>query len=135
MMQPRLKHFGWGWEGEGLTSAEETFVFERIEQRFGPLADGELKPPRLEDLKLESPRLSPAASLPFCSTALYDRAAHTYGKSFPDYVRGLVGDYSNAPDVVAYPRTEEEVAACSIGRAAPRRPTSSSTTWASWAST
>ena len=34
MMQPRLKHFGWGREGEGLTSAEETFVFERVEQRF-----------------------------------------------------------------------------------------------------
>ena len=111
MMQPRLKHFGWGREGEGLTSAEETFVFERIEQRFGPLADGEVKPPRLEDLKIETPRLNPPASLPFCSTALYDRAAHTYGKSFPDYVRGLVGDYSNAPDVVAYPRTEEEIVA------------------------
>ena len=110
-MQPRLKHFGWGREGEGLTSAEETFVFERIEQRFGPLADGVVKPPRLEDLKLESPCLNPPASLPFCSTALYDRAAHTYGKSYPDYVRGLVGDYSNAPDVVAYPRTEEEIVA------------------------
>jgi alkyldihydroxyacetonephosphate synthase len=80
-------------------------------QRFGPLDDGEVQPPRLEDLKLETPRLNPPASLPFCSTALYDRAAHTYGKSFPDYVRGLVGDYSNAPDVVAYPRTEEEIAA------------------------
>ena len=86
-------------------------MFERIERRFGPLADGEIKPPRLEELKLESPRLSPPASLPFCSTALYDRAAHTYGKSFPDYVRGLVGDYSKAPDVVAYPRTEEEIVA------------------------
>ena len=111
MMQPRLKHFGWGREGEGLTSAEEAFVFERIEQQFGPLADSELKPPRLEDLKLELPRLNPPTSLPFCSTALYDRAAHTYGKSFPDYVRGLVGDYSSAPDVVAYPRTEEEILA------------------------
>ena len=60
---------------------------------------------------MKSPRLNPPASLPFCSTALYDRAAHTYGKSFPDYVRGLVGDYSNAPDVVAYPRTEEEIVA------------------------
>ena len=26
-------------------------------------------------------------------------------------MRGLVGDYSNAPDVVAYPRTEEEIVA------------------------
>ena len=38
MIQPRLKHFGWGREGEGLTSAEEAFVLGRIEQQFGPLA-------------------------------------------------------------------------------------------------
>ena len=41
----------------------------------------------------------------------YDRAAHTYGKSYPDYVRALLGDYDCAPDVVAYPRNEAEVAA------------------------
>ena len=111
MTQPRLKHFGWGREGESLTPAEEAFVLARIEQLFGPLAEGKVKPPRLEDIELAPPRLDPPPSLPFCSTAVYDRAAHTYGKSFPDYVRGLVGDYSNAPDVVAYPRTEEEVAA------------------------
>ena len=110
MTQPRMKHFGWGYEGDGLTSAEKAFVLGSIEHQLGPLADGEVKPPRLEDLKLRSPRLNPPASLPFCSTGLYDRAAHTYGKSFPDYVRGLVSDYSNAPDIVAYPRTEEEVA-------------------------
>src|SRR5208282_98332 len=89
MTQPRLKHFGWGREGEGLTPAEQAFVFGRIEQQVGPPADGEVKPPRLEDIKLEPPRLDPPASLPFCSTSHYDRAAHTYGKSFPDYVRGL----------------------------------------------
>ena len=89
MTQPRLKHFGWGREGEGLTPAELAFVLGRIEQRFGPPAGGEVKPPRLEDIKLEPPRLEPPASLPFCSTALYDRAAHAHGKSFPEYVRGL----------------------------------------------
>ena len=109
-MQPRLKHFGWGRE-RAFDAAEEGFVFGRIERLFGTPADREVKPPRLEDIKLAFPRLVPPVSLPFCSTALYDRAAHTYGKSFPDYVRGLVGDYSNAPDVVAYPRTQEEVAA------------------------
>jgi alkyldihydroxyacetonephosphate synthase len=88
MTQPRLKHFGWGREGEGLTRDEEAFVLGRIEQWFGSLAEGEVKLPELDDLKLESPRINPPASLPFCSTALYDRAAHTYGKSFPDYVRG-----------------------------------------------
>src|SRR5262245_25083675 len=54
MTQPRLKHFGWGREGEGLTPDEEAFVLGRIEQRFGPLAEGGVKPPRLDDLKLES---------------------------------------------------------------------------------
>ena len=77
MIQPRLKHFGWGREGEGLTSAEEAFVLGRIEQQFGPLAHDEVKPPRLEDLKIESPRLNPPPSLPFCSTALYMTVQHT----------------------------------------------------------
>ena len=111
MTQRRLKHFGWGRESEGLTPAEEAFVLGRLEHLIGTPADREVKPPRLEDIKLEPPRLIPPASLPFCSTALYDRAAHTYGKSFPDYVRGLIGDYGNAPDVVTYPRAEEDVAA------------------------
>ena len=109
-MQLRMKYFGWGREGESLTAAEEAFVLERIEQQLGRLADRYVKPPRLEDLKLEPPRLNLPASLPFCSTGLYDRASHTYGKSFSAYVRELVSDFSNAPDIVAYPRTEEEVA-------------------------
>src|ERR1700729_3704110 len=111
MTLARLKHFGWGREGEGLTSSEEAYVLGRIEQRFGRSADGEVKPPQLEDIKLDPPQLDPPPSLPYCSTGHYERAAHTYGKSFPDYVRGLVGDYRSAPDVVAYPRSEEEVAA------------------------
>ena len=106
MTLARLKHFGWGREGEGLTPPEEAYVLERIEQRFGRSADGEVKPPRLDDIKLEQHRLDLPASLPFCSTEHYHRAAHTFGKSVPDYARGLVGDYRSAPDVVAYPRTE-----------------------------
>jgi len=39
------------------------------------------------------------------------RAAHTYGKAFRDVVRALRGDLSNAPDVVAHPATEADVAA------------------------
>ena len=111
MTLPRLKHFGWGREGEGLTADETAFVLGRIETRFGPAAESEVKPPGLEDIKLEPPRLTVPPSLPFCTTEHYDRAAHAHGKSFPEYVRGLLGDYSSAPDVVAYPRTEADVAA------------------------
>ena len=56
--------------------------------------------------------MAPPASLAaFCSGERYDRVAHTYGKSYPDYVRAMLGDYDSAPDVVAYPRNEAEISA------------------------
>ena len=59
-----------------------------------------------------TPRAKPPASLSaFCTSERYDRAAHAYGKSYPDYVRAMLGDYACAPDVVAYPRNEQEIAA------------------------
>ena len=43
------------------------------------------------------------------TTGGYDRAAHTYGKSYADYARTLARDFSPAPDVVAFPATESDV--------------------------
>ena len=110
--EARLKHFGWGREGEGASAEEEVFARGRAAQRFGGLPSDEVAPPRLEDIKLHPPRLKPPASLEaIASVERYDRAAHTYGKSYPDYVRGLIGDYAAAPDVVIYPRNEQDIAA------------------------
>jgi alkyldihydroxyacetonephosphate synthase len=92
MTEPRLKHFGWGREGSGLTKDEEALVLRRAEQQFGPPAEPEVKPPRLDEIKLAPPRLQAPHSLPFCTSEHYDRVAHTYGKSFPEYTRGLLGD-------------------------------------------
>ncbi len=112
MAEHRLKHFGWGREGAGMTEAEVEFVLARARDRFGVDRFDEVALPRLEDLKLAAPRIAPPAALaPICSTAPFDRAAHTYGKGYVDYVRGMEGDYDAAPDVVAFPRREAEVAA------------------------
>lgn len=112
MTTARLKHFGWGREGESMTAAEEAQSLERYRRRFGVERFEERAVPQLADLVLPAPRLAPPPSLAaLCSAELYDRAAHTYGKSFPDYVRGLAGDYAGAPDVVAYPRSETDIAA------------------------
>jgi alkyldihydroxyacetonephosphate synthase len=112
MAGARLKVFGWGREGEAMTREEEAFVLERYRRRFGVAEFDEIAPPPLEALKLRPPRLAPPPSLAgICTSDPYDRAAHTYGKSYPDYVRGLAGDYVSAPDVVAYPRNEREVTA------------------------
>ena len=112
MAEPRLKHFGWGREGEGLTAAEETAALDRYRRLFGIDHFEERSPPALDEIMLRPARLLPPPSLgAICSTALYDRAAHTYGKSFRDYSLGLASDYAVAPDVVAYPHDEAEVAA------------------------
>jgi alkyldihydroxyacetonephosphate synthase len=104
MSAARLKHFGWGREGEGLTAEEEAFVIGRAEARFGAALKESASAPRLEDIKLEAPRVTAPASLPFCTSEHYDRAAHTYGKSYPELARGLARDYASAPDVVAFIR-------------------------------
>ncbi len=112
MAEPRLKHFGWGREGEGLTAAEGTTALDRYRRLFSVDHFEERSPPALDEIVLQPARLLPPPSLgAICSTALYDRAAHTYGKSFRDYARGLAGDYAVAPDVIAYPRDEAEIMA------------------------
>src|SRR5689334_16174573 len=103
-MQARLKHFGWGREGEGLTADEEAFVLARAQARFGTALSASASAPPLEEITLEAPRVSAPASLPFCTSEHYDRAAHTYGKAYPELARALKRDYAGAPDVVAYPR-------------------------------
>ena len=110
MTGARLKHYGWGHQGEGMSAEERKFVLGRYHMKFGTDEFDAVAVPDLEELTLREPRVLPSASLaPFCTTERYDRAAHTYGKSYPDYVRAMLGDYNCAPDVVAYPRNEAEI--------------------------
>jgi alkyldihydroxyacetonephosphate synthase len=56
----------------------------------------------------------PRASIPdglaaFSTQAPRDRAMRTRGRAFPDLVAGFGGDFSGAPDIVARPRTDDEV--------------------------
>src|ERR1700747_2949171 len=112
MTGARLKHYGWGREGEGRSAERRTFVRGRYRQKFARDTFDTIAVPRLEDLSLRQPRVTPPASLAgFCTTEHYDRALHAYGKSYPDYVKAMLGDYDCAPDVVAYPRNEAEISA------------------------
>src|SRR5215475_2470156 len=59
--------------------------------------------PKLEDISLPKPRVAPPDTLAeFCATAPYERALHTYGRSYRDIVRAAGGDFANAPDFVAH---------------------------------
>ena len=112
MTAARLKYFGWGREGEGMSADERDFVLGRYHEKFGAKASRAWPFHALDELALPAPRVAPPASLAaFCTTERYDRAAHAYGKSYPDYVRAMLGQYDCAPDVVAYPRNEAEISA------------------------
>lgn len=70
------------------------------------------RPARLEDLTLPPPRLHPPAPLAAAfSDDPYDRAGHTYGKSYRDVVRGFRGQLDHPPDLVAFPSDESTVSA------------------------
>ncbi len=106
----RRKFWGWGLEGEGLSASEIEQLGATFAGRLGIDGLRVREPPRVDELELRAPRLAPPASLEAAfSTDPYDRASHTYGKSFRDLVRAFRRDYAHAPDLVAFPRAEGEL--------------------------
>ena len=108
---PRRSFWGWGTEDGGLDEGEREALKVMMGARLGVADLAELAPPRLDDVRLPTPRFAvPSALAAILSQDRYERAAHTYGKAFRDVVRGLEGDFSVAPDAVALPKDEEEIA-------------------------
>jgi len=104
--------WGWGVEEEALDAEAVGRLGKAVAERLGT---GELavrRPPAVDDLDLRPPRVRPPDALaPLCSDSALDRAAHTHGKSFRDVARNLAGDLRHPPDLVAFPATEDDVAA------------------------
>ena len=98
----------WGWGTTDRALPDDECV--ALAALLPGLPDRPRPVPRLEDVLLPAPRVEAPTSLPF-STAVEDRAAHTYGKAYRDVVRALSGDLSPAPDAVAFPRAEADVVA------------------------
>jgi len=68
--------------------------------------------PTIASISLREPRFSlPDYLMSICSAQKLDRISHCYGKSFRDIWRGANGIFSNPPDYIAYPRTEDDILA------------------------
>ena len=112
MTASRWKFWGWGYEGSRLAPAEECRLLEFYAGRFGLEGGVRVSAPTVDEVALRAPRLDPPARLAhLCSTEPHDRLVHTYGKSYPEAVRGFARDFSNAPDVVGIPRSEGDLVA------------------------
>jgi alkyldihydroxyacetonephosphate synthase len=106
----RRSWWGWGWEDEALSADQTAKLGAALATRPGFEGLAPRDAARLEDVELPAPRLQPPTSLSAaCSVTPFDRASHTYGKSFRDTVRGFEGHLPHPPDLVAFPSTEAEV--------------------------
>ncbi len=110
-MAHRLKFYGWGLENAGLTEPERDHLFRFVHDNLGVEPHIE-PPPQAADIALRAPRVAPPAALAgLFASGPYERLLHTYGKSFPETVRAYARDFANAPDLVALPANESDVAA------------------------
>ena len=77
--------------------------------RFG--LDGRRRtPPAVASLELPAPRVSVPSALEAVATSdPFERASHSYGKSYRDVVRALHARLDHPPDVVVRPRSERDV--------------------------
>ncbi len=106
------KFWGWGFEGAGPNEEQAAGIARGIEKRFGRPLPEKIPPPRVSELELRPPRVPvPKTLAELCVDSPRDRAAHHYGNGYRDVVRALRREFPNPPDWVAYPRTEEDVAA------------------------
>ncbi|WP_084963143.1 FAD-binding oxidoreductase [Thermoactinospora rubra] len=99
----------WAWGPE--PGHDELRATARLIREATGLGSPEWEPPvPFEQVRLPPPRVPvPAELAGFCTAEPYGRATHTYGRAFRDLLRAYRGDFRTAPDLVAVPRTEEEV--------------------------
>ena len=108
----KLKYWGWGYEGDGLDAAGMKSLLTTFSEGFGIVPSDDGRMPALEDIESPVPRLTwPASLADICTNDKYERVLHAFGQSQPDSVRIFMGDFAHAPDVVAYPENEADIAA------------------------
>jgi alkyldihydroxyacetonephosphate synthase len=110
MAERRRKFWGWGYEDQGPNPDQQARMAARMAARFGLKELTLTPPPKVEELNLRPPRVKPPEALSgICFSDTYQRSFHSYGRGFRDIVRAFRRYFPNPPDVVAFPRTEQEV--------------------------
>jgi alkyldihydroxyacetonephosphate synthase len=106
----RLKHWGWGYEDQQPPRDQIEGIARAVTDRLGFEVDQIEEPVLLEEVDLPKARIKPPKGIDeMFSSDRYDRVAHSLGKAYRDVVRGFRGEFSNPPDLVAYPESPEDV--------------------------
>ena len=104
------KFWGWGYEDELLSEEEENNIDKRIAETFQLDSVERIDIPKAEQIELPKSRINPPKSLgSIFSQNQLERLNHSYGKSFPDSARSILGLFPSPPDLIAYPNSEQEI--------------------------
>jgi alkyldihydroxyacetonephosphate synthase len=103
----------WGWGHEDFVlRPQEIALIDGIAQAFGCDPSAILPVPGIDDFDLRAPRIAaPAALARIISSDPGDRLAHSLGKSTADSIRMVMRNLPNPVDLVAFPETEDDIAA------------------------
>ncbi len=104
-----LRFWGWGYADEELSNEEESLI-RALAGLYAPDGVAEVEAPELEEFELPKSRLKPPATMAaLLSSTTYDRLVHTYGKSYADCTRMFLRQAPNTPDLVAFPKNEQDI--------------------------
>jgi alkyldihydroxyacetonephosphate synthase len=108
----RRKHWGWGYEDGQPSRADLERAAPGVRERLGFGGDEVEEPVPLEAIELRAPRLEPPGPLAeIVSADPHERVSHAYGRAYRDVVRAFRGRIESPPDLVARPRSEDDVGA------------------------
>jgi len=104
--------WAWGWADRFPDDDARRGIAQHVAAVLG-IAEPALRPaPTFEGIRMPEPRVTvPAELAAFVTGDRLERAMHAHGKGYRDVARAFAGDFSGAPDAVASPRDEDEVAA------------------------
>jgi alkyldihydroxyacetonephosphate synthase len=107
----RRKHWGWGYEDEAASLGDVRAAAALVEARLGFPAQEPEEPAELAEAALRAPRElpEPPAGVAW-DVSDHARATHAWGSSYLDVVRGMRGRFDHAPDAIARPADERQVA-------------------------
>ncbi len=112
MAEREFKHWGWGYADQQPDRAALEAAAVLARERLGFGGDEVEEPVPESEVELREPRLrAPEAVGDLFSSERHDRLVHSMGKAYRDIVRGFRGIYPEPPDLVARPRTEDDLEA------------------------
>jgi alkyldihydroxyacetonephosphate synthase len=110
MVMSKPSHWGWGEADKFGDRESRRNVGEMVSSMLGFEVQEPDEPVPLDAVELAPSRVEDIGGLPV-STEHETRVRATYGRAYPDILRGYRGDFSNAPDAVATPASETEIVA------------------------